>query len=175
MYEKFVLTDFKDKNKWGLPGYFEVLCEHAAIKGTCGLIYKTTLNFDTIKLGISFPGMLEDCDAIFDDGKFKRLRFSFYNKANGAMLWIFYEDVKGENHLELNDIVYRYERNINEKVICNFNVGLDEKLLKLLMLSKHYKGPELKELLPELSVVGVYDFTSVEFNQRLTVANMLTI
>lgn len=171
MYEKFVLTDFENKNKWGLPGYFEVLCERDAIYGT---LCRQSLNFNTIKMALSFKGLISDCDALFDDGKFQSLRFSFYNKSNGDMLWIFYADVKKENHLELHEIIYNYEIN-GQPQISYFYPILDESLLKIYMRSKQAEGQEIRDLLPELGTVGVYDFRGDDFNQRLTLAHMLVI
>lgn len=170
MYEKFTLTDFEDKNKWGLPGYFEVLCNQDANV----MPLKETLNFNTIKLKLSFEGMSKDCDALFDDGKFKSLRFSFYNKFNGDMLWIFYADVKKENHLELSNVIYHYVRDGNG-YISHFYPSVDKNLLNIYMRSKQPEGQDMRDLLPELDIIGVYDFNSVDFNQRLTLANMLVI
>lgn len=170
MYEKFTLTDFEDKNKWGLPGYFEVLCERYSKGG----LYKNTLNFNTIKLKLAFEGMSKDCDALFDDGKFKSLRFSFYNKFNGDVLWIFYADVKKENHLELSEIIYHYARDGKGRS-STFYPSLDKNLLNIYIRSKQVEGQDIRDLMPELDTTGVYDFNSVDFNQRLTLANMLVI
>lgn len=170
MYNQFILTDFEDKNKWGLPGYFEVLCENDGK----GVLTRTTLNFNTIKLKLSFDGMKSDCEALFDDGKFKSLRFSFFNKFNGNVLWIFYEDVKKENHLELSKIEYHYVRDGKGRS-SRFYPSLDKNLLNIYIRSTQIEGQDIRDLLPELNVIGVYDFNSVDFNQRLTIANMLVI
>lgn len=174
MYEKFVLTDFEIKSKYGLPAYFELLCERDAIRGTYGRLCSSRLNFNTIKMTLTFKGMMEDCDALFDDGKFLSLRFSFYNASNGNMLWISYADVKKENNLELSEIIYQHKINGQEHKSYFYPI-IDESLLKIYMRSKQPEGQDIRDILPELSVIGVYDFRSDEFNRRMTLANMLVI
>ena len=173
MYEKFILTDFEDKNKWGLPGYFEVLCDNDSINGK---MHRKLLNFDTITLKLSFMGMKKDCDAIFDEGKFNSLRFSFYNKITEVVIWIFYKDVNNENHLELSQVVVHYSKGssfFNSK----FYPSVDENTLKIYMMSVQddVQGQEIRDLLPELHSEGVYDFKSEDFNSRWLLASILAI
>lgn len=173
MYEKFILTDFEEKNKWGLPGYFEVLCDNDSINGK---MHRQMLNFDTITLKLSFIGMKKDCYAIFDEGKFNSLRFSFYNKITKVEIWITYKDVNNENHLELSQVVVHYPKGssiLNSK----FFPSVDENTLKIYMISvqEDIQGQEMRDLLPELHSEGVYDFQSEDFNRRWILASMLAV
>jgi hypothetical protein len=173
MYEKFILTDFEDKNKWGLPGYFEVLCDNDSINGK---MHRQMLNFDTISLKLSFSGMTKDCYAIFDEGKFHSLRFSFYNRTTKVELWIIYEDINNENHLELSQVLCHYNKG-NSILTTKLFTRLDENALKIYMMSaqEDIQGQEMRDLLPELHIEGVYDFQSEDFNRRWTLASMLVV
>lgn len=164
------LTNFEDLNKYGLPANFEYTW---FLNPANERIMRTKLNFCDVKMKLSFDDMLTDCDVFYEKGNFKSLRFSFYNKQKGDMLWIFYHDPEKENHLVFDKAVYNYQENEDKRTYQLSE--LDKIWLQIIMKSRYPEGKEIKDLLPELDIVGVYDFQGEDFKRRLALVHMIML
>lgn len=164
------ISNFLTADTTGLIEFLETLAkEKIAINDKIKQIKKLD-----IKTGLSFSGLTERCTAYFsDDYTLKCLNFEFYSPYFDRMLSIifdchlifigtYYGRSKTGGHIQKDD---RYK----------FGAILDVDIIKILIAAKDGHEETIKEILPELTVVGVYDFNDVKFKQRVELANMVII
>jgi hypothetical protein len=165
-----VISNFLTVNKTGLvirlvslaKEKFDIYTKHKEIK-----------NLD-IKTGLSFNGLNEVCSASFsDEFELKRLHFSFHNKNFTKNLSILFD--QDLNFVRTSFVYSKTGRRHHEGDRHRLGAILEEDLIKVLMARHTGHKEVMEELLPEIHITGVYDFTSESFKQRVSLANMVLI
>lgn len=133
-----------------------------------------SLDLRDVKTGMKFDGMEETCRAYFtDEGRFKNIHFAFHSKRYNKIL-----SITVDNNLNFIRTAFGYNPSgghIEDHQQYRFGAILDEDMIKILMSSKTGQQEFVEETLPELHQIGVYDFNSDNFKQRLDLANMVLI
>ena len=165
-----IISNFLTADKTGLVCNLEALAKKVI---TPTHKYKEIRKLD-IKTGLSFNGLTELCVASFsDDLEFKSLKFYFHNKHFTRNLTIWFD--KELNFVKTMFGCSKTGGRIQEAEKHRFGAILEEDLLKVLMAIHTGQQDLMEELLPELHITGVYDFSSDSFKQRVSLANMVLI